>query len=236
MHAMYSENAVNDIYDFISDDAIDLDQFACICDPCNSFYSDISAAAVSSSKFDENTGVRVQHNQAQTLTTVTNFELNTSPSETGTNFRDVCALDAGGTSPQSGPEGDRIDEAVNKLVKQGPHGPTTTPQAAPNPILSQCGVGTDDSKEIHVHADHTTVNKQHKILHNIHKGELFPYLPHPCKAPKSGSVGTHPSPDGTHTSTDAKADVAPRGLGVQITHTNSLTNGPKGGGGWYDRQ
>jgi len=57
MHAMYSENAVNDIYDFISDDAIDLDQFACVCDPCHSFYSDISAAAVSSSKFDENTGV-----------------------------------------------------------------------------------------------------------------------------------------------------------------------------------
>ena len=44
MHAMYSENDANDIYDLINDDAIDLDQFACVCDPHCHFYSDISAA------------------------------------------------------------------------------------------------------------------------------------------------------------------------------------------------
>ena len=54
MHAMYSENPGKDLYDLINDDAIELDQFACACDPYSHFYSDISAAAVYSSKFNEN--------------------------------------------------------------------------------------------------------------------------------------------------------------------------------------
>ena len=231
MHAMYSENTVNDIYDLINDDSIDLDQFACVCDPTSYFYSDISAAELSSSKFDENASEQVQHNQAQTLHQSELFERNTSPSDVGMLSRHDRAPDAGDMSPKSGPEGGRIDEAKNKLVEQGPHGPATTPQAAPNPILSGCGMGTNESEGIHVNSDHTTVDTPHIRLHNIHKGELFPYIPHPCKAPESGSVGTHPSPDGTLTSTDAEADVAPRGLGVLITHTNSLANGPKGAGG-----
>ena len=97
MHAMYSENAANDIYDLINDDAIDLDQFACVCDPHCHFYSNFSTAEVSSSKFDESAGVRVQHNQAQTLQLSKLFERNTSPSEVGTLSRVDCALDAGGT-------------------------------------------------------------------------------------------------------------------------------------------
>ena len=61
MHAMYSDSAASDIYDLIGDDAIDLNQFACMCDQYCHFYSDISAAAVSSSKFTENTNLHEIH-------------------------------------------------------------------------------------------------------------------------------------------------------------------------------
>ena len=67
MHSMYADSAVKDIYDVISDDTIDLNRFACMCDSFSLFYSEDSTAAVFSSKINENTGVRVQHNQAQTL-------------------------------------------------------------------------------------------------------------------------------------------------------------------------
>ena len=133
-------------------------------------------------------------------------------------------------SPKSGPEGGRIDEAKNKLVEQGPHGPATTPQAAPNPILSECGVGTSESEGIHINGGHITVDRDHNILHNITNGDSSPLIPYSCKAPESGSVGTHPSSDGPNTSTNVKADVAPRGSGVFTTHTNSLANGPRRGG------
>ena len=49
MHSMYSDSAVKDIYDFISDDTIDLNQFACMCDSSSMFHSEDSTAAVSSS-------------------------------------------------------------------------------------------------------------------------------------------------------------------------------------------
>ena len=163
MHSMYEDTTVKDIYDVISDDTIDLNRFACMCDSFGLFYSEDSTAAVSSSKFDENTGVRVQHNQAQTLNTVTNFELNTSPSKVGTRCGVDCALDAGGTSPKSGPEGGRIEKAEKQLLEQGPHGPATTPQAAPNPILSGCGVDTNESEGIHINGGHIIVDRDHNI-------------------------------------------------------------------------
>ena len=196
MHAMYSENAVNDIHDLISDDDIDLDQFASMCDPYSHFYSDFSAPQSREHSAWNREHLGLQDSRALSLES-----------------REHLAWDR--------------RKAENQLVKQGPHGPTTTPQAAPNPILSGCGMGTSESEGIHVNSDHTTVDTPHIRLHNIHKGELFPYIPHPCKAPESGSVGTHPSPDGTLTSMDAEADVAPRGLVVLTTHTNSLANSLK---------
>ena len=82
-----------------------------------------------------------------------------------------------------------------------------------------------------MNGDDVTVDAQPNAANEMQHGDSFPHVPLLCKAPKSGSVGTHPSPDGLNVSTIVKADVAPRGLGVLITHTNSLANSPKEGGG-----
>ena len=231
---MYADSAVKDIYDVISDDTIDLNRFACMCDSFGLFYSEDSTAAVLSSKISENQDLPNKHNHTQTLPHIDLCHHNTPPSKAGTRCGVDCALDAGGTSPKSGPEGGRIDEAEKQLFEQGPYSPTTTPQAAPNPILSGCGVDTNESEGIHINGGHITVDRDHNILHNIRNGDSSPLIPHSCKAPASGSVGTHPSPDGPNTSTNVKADVAPRGSGVFITHANSLANSLKGG--LYDWQ
>ena len=58
------------------------------------------------------------------------------------------------------------------------------------------------------------------------KGNCSPIYRIRAKPPHRGASAPIPHPDGTHTSTDAKADVAPRGWGVLATHTNSLANSP----------
>ena len=214
MHAMYSEKAAEDIYDLISDDTIDLNQFARMCDPYCHFYSDISTAEFYSSKFTENKNVPGIHNKAQTLANIVNTQPNTLPSKAGSSCRDVCALEAGNISPKSGPMEGRFEEAENQPSQWGPHGPVTTSQAAPNPIPNAYGVGTGESEGIHMNTDHITLNTKPSIFKKVRFGDSSPYMPHLCKAPKSGSVGSHPSPDGLHECTNVKADVAPRGLGV----------------------
>ena len=158
MHSMYADTTVKDIYDVISDDTIDLNRFACMCDSFGLFYSEDSTAAVLSSKISENQGLPNKHNHTQTLPHIDLCHHNTLPSKVGTRCGVDCALDAGGTSPKSGPEGGRIDEAEKQLFEQGPHGPTTTPQAAPNPILSGCGVDTNESEGMHTNGGHVTVD------------------------------------------------------------------------------
>ena len=105
MHAMYSENAVHDIHDLISDDDIDLDQFASMCDPYSHFYSDFSAPQSREHSAWNREHLGRQDSRAPSLES-----------------REHLAWDR--------------RKAENQLVKQGPHGPTTTPQAAPNPILN----------------------------------------------------------------------------------------------------
>ena len=66
MHSMYEDTTVKDIYDVISDDTIDLNRFACMCDSFGLFYSEDSTAAVFSSKINENPDLMKKHNQTQT--------------------------------------------------------------------------------------------------------------------------------------------------------------------------
>ena len=106
---------------------------------------------------------------------------------------------------------DRFEEAENRLTQQGLHGPVTTSQAAPNTIPNAYGVGTGEREGIHMNSGHMTVDTKPSIFKKVRFGDSSPYIPHLCKAPKSGSVGSHLT-HGLHTSTNVKADVAPRGL------------------------
>ena len=99
MHSMYEDTTVKDIYDVISDDTIDLNRFACMCDSFGLFYSEDSTAAVFSSKINENQDLVNEHSQAQTLPHIDLCHHNTLPSKVGTRCGVDCALDAGGTSP-----------------------------------------------------------------------------------------------------------------------------------------
>ena len=205
-----------------------------MCDPYCHFYSDISTAEFSSRNFTENMKLHESHNETQTLTNIVNTQPNTLPSKAGSRCRDVCALEAGNISPKSGPVEGRFEEAENQPSQWGPHGPVTTSQAAPNPIPNAYGVGTGESESIHMNSDHITINTKPSIFKKVRFGDSSPYIPHLCKAPNSGSVGSHPSPDGLHTSTNVKADVAPRGLGVFNNSIEPLAihSSPKKVGGY----
>ena len=100
MHSMYADSAVKDIYDVISDDTIDLNRFACMCDSFGLFYSEDSTAAVLSSKISENQDLPNKHNHTQTLPHIDLCHHNTLPSKVGTRCGVDCALDAGGTLPE----------------------------------------------------------------------------------------------------------------------------------------
>ena len=89
MHSMYADTTAKDIYDVISDDTIDLNRFACMCDSFGLFYSEDYTTAVFSSKMNENQDLVNEHSQAQTLPNINNKQSNTLPSKVGTR----CGID-----------------------------------------------------------------------------------------------------------------------------------------------